>query len=344
MITPNIFQIATTELSQDAFFCWLINWADPQYAGENPKLHQAAQRFVLMLMEGRVDASKFEFKSVFAKRQHQRIDIWVEVESKSGEKFLIIIEDKTGAGQHGDQLSRYKEIAEKHCSDHGYKTPICIYLKTGNESVWNKGNTEKQGYKYLTRAMILAAMGEAKTGSDIADSFLTHIAGIEAETNSFDNLKLLQTSWYATEGFYQYLQEKLQSNFDWRYVSNPNGGFLGGWYHWVRIRNEPVIELYLQLENKFKNGMQLVLRVYGAKSLNSGDYYDMLHKLQKLSQELNLGLQITKPARFGSGETVSIAIVLPNFDSIATPEDFLAISKKAQLLLEKYAERYGEVK
>jgi len=27
--TPNLFRFATSELSQDAFICWLASWADP---------------------------------------------------------------------------------------------------------------------------------------------------------------------------------------------------------------------------------------------------------------------------------------------------------------------------
>ena len=31
IIMPNLFSYATSELSQDAFFAWLINWADDSY-------------------------------------------------------------------------------------------------------------------------------------------------------------------------------------------------------------------------------------------------------------------------------------------------------------------------
>ena len=27
---PNLFKYATSELSQDAFICWLLEWAKPQ--------------------------------------------------------------------------------------------------------------------------------------------------------------------------------------------------------------------------------------------------------------------------------------------------------------------------
>ena len=31
MTTPNLFKFATSELSQDAFICWLLSWAKKDY-------------------------------------------------------------------------------------------------------------------------------------------------------------------------------------------------------------------------------------------------------------------------------------------------------------------------
>ena len=31
-MNPNLFHFATSELSQDAVLCWLLSWADVQYA------------------------------------------------------------------------------------------------------------------------------------------------------------------------------------------------------------------------------------------------------------------------------------------------------------------------
>lgn len=37
---PNLFTYATSELSQDAFICWLAAWADPKFKDADPALHQ----------------------------------------------------------------------------------------------------------------------------------------------------------------------------------------------------------------------------------------------------------------------------------------------------------------
>ena len=50
MNRPNLFQIATSELSQDAFFTWLMLWADPSNIQEDPTLCAIGQDFVRLLL------------------------------------------------------------------------------------------------------------------------------------------------------------------------------------------------------------------------------------------------------------------------------------------------------
>ena len=40
--TPNLFSFATSELSQDAFICWLLSWAKSEYAIAGKELHTCA--------------------------------------------------------------------------------------------------------------------------------------------------------------------------------------------------------------------------------------------------------------------------------------------------------------
>ena len=50
VIEPNIFSFATSELSQDAMFAWLIKWADVKYKPTDAAIHEIAQSFVRMLV------------------------------------------------------------------------------------------------------------------------------------------------------------------------------------------------------------------------------------------------------------------------------------------------------
>ena len=102
---PNIFKLATKELSQDGFFTWLIQWADNTYIQHNQQLNETAKDFVRLLLD---ETSDYQIKKVEAGRQWNNIDIWAEV----NDEYAIIIEDKTNTGEHSEQLERYKQIAK----------------------------------------------------------------------------------------------------------------------------------------------------------------------------------------------------------------------------------------
>lgn len=48
---PNLFEYATSELSQDAFICWLAAWADPGFKELDEPLNDVAVTFVVRLNE-----------------------------------------------------------------------------------------------------------------------------------------------------------------------------------------------------------------------------------------------------------------------------------------------------
>ena len=107
MAKPNIFRLATKELSQDAFFTWLLQWADKKHIQFDPQLNEIAQDFVRLLIGQSVD---YQINKVEAGRQWNNIDIWAEI----NDEYFIGIEDKTNTGEHFEQLERYKKIAESH--------------------------------------------------------------------------------------------------------------------------------------------------------------------------------------------------------------------------------------
>lgn len=47
---PNLFKIATGELSQDSFIAWLLEWADSKNSQYNSSLLRVAQIFVRLLL------------------------------------------------------------------------------------------------------------------------------------------------------------------------------------------------------------------------------------------------------------------------------------------------------
>jgi hypothetical protein len=102
---PNLFKIATSELSQDGFLTWLLQWGDNSCADENNNLYNVAQSFIKILVD-----EDITINSVKAGRHWADIDVWTEINNE----IFIIIEDKTNTSEHSNQLERYKKIAEKH--------------------------------------------------------------------------------------------------------------------------------------------------------------------------------------------------------------------------------------
>ena len=128
---PNIFKYATSELSQDAFLCWLIENAKNEY--KETELHKFAKLFVSELLDNKI--SEFEIKNI--EKQDKKIDVFIDLEDDKGNKIGVIIEDKTSSYLHDDQILRYVENKKKE----DYNKIYVVYFKSRFMS--------KQEEKYL---------------------------------------------------------------------------------------------------------------------------------------------------------------------------------------------------
>lgn len=123
----NIFNFATSELSQDAFICWLCNWVnfdDNSLSEDEKKLKSLAIEFIEKMI-----GEKLEDRKVNIKRQYQKIDVLLEIQNKTefitneNEKnpvvdipvvdIYVIIEDKVGTSLHSDQQKTYRNLILK---------------------------------------------------------------------------------------------------------------------------------------------------------------------------------------------------------------------------------------
>lgn len=294
---PNIFTIATKELSQDGFFTWLLQWADTKNAQYDKELNAAAQDLVRQLISQQFAVDDLNIVTVETWRQWNHIDILAEV----NDDFVIVIEDKINAAEHSKQLERYKQIATEHYKDENKKL-VFIYLKTGNESAATLKKVVEKGFAVVDRKAVLNIFNKRHIDNHIFMEFKEHLTEIENQTNAFGTLERITTSWKAAEGFFVALQDKLQDG-DWRYVSNQMGGFLGFWYYWTGTED---YSLYIQIENAFENGIKLVVKI-GDWEANTSTLYYILGHLQTIAP--NHGLTISKPDRYRTGETSTLAIV-----------------------------------
>ena len=105
----NLFNYATSELSQDAFICWLCSFALPD-ARPNPTLRECAHAMLAVFVpefKGR------EVELLEITKQTDDIDVLFTARCE-GTEYKIIFEDKVYSSEHGEQLTRYWDgIKEK---------------------------------------------------------------------------------------------------------------------------------------------------------------------------------------------------------------------------------------
>lgn len=293
MAKPNLFNIATKELSQDGFFTWLLQWGAPENKKHNEELFTCAQNFIKFLISKQYRDS-FEITKVVAGRQWEKIDVWAEI----NDEFLIIIEDKTFTGEHSNQLEKYKKTATAWCEKNNYKL-ICIYLKTGVESKSALDKITNKGFQIVDRLELITFFSNHVVVNDIYIDFVENINSLESSIKSFEILPVNKWNWYSWQGFYQFLDNQIKVT-DWQYVANPSGGFLGLWWHFLNWKG---FYVYLQIEQGnlcFKIG-----EVYENHSSVRNEWYSVLSKHIK-SENM---LEIEKPSRFGSGTYMTVGVV-----------------------------------
>ena len=141
---PNLFDYATSELSQDAVICWLVACA----AESTGDLQECGRAFVRALFragvsdgiegvpvlgangkpatlyDGPCDVSDV----INIKRQYHKIDVYFQAKV-DGKKVSFIIEDKKDSRDHSNKLTRYIEAVSTDDEVEYLIKPV--YFKTG---------------------------------------------------------------------------------------------------------------------------------------------------------------------------------------------------------------------
>jgi hypothetical protein len=326
---PNLFEISTKELTQDAFIVWLLKWADEDNSSENTGLNSCGKDFILSLIKKVYPGFSDAIVTVKSGRQLNHIDIWAIV----NDEYFIIIEDKTETTKHGSQLLNYKKWAEKH---YALYKPILIFLKTGNESFTRLSSIEeKEGYKWFSRQEFLNILEKHTIQNDIYMDYLFHLQRIEQETQSYHTKKGL-ASWFGSQGFFLFLQSHIKKYTDWAYVPNQSGGFMGFFYYWRKYQKTGQ-ELNLQIENHFNKGLKVVVKIGGKYwERKTGTLYSLLKNLQETGKQQ--GIDFCKPARYKIGNTTTVAEVKTpiQFDETETfnQDEFLALISSLEKVID----------
>jgi len=285
-MTPNLFNYATSELTQDAFLCWLLAWADPTHADADPMLHEVAVAFVGALFD-RAGLEAPTRARVEVLRQVRRVDVVALV----GDQHVLLIEDKTDTSNHSNQLDRYRAaLADKY----NRRTLVCIYLKSGDQSSY--ADVEAKGWAVFRRTDLLGVLRRgSKVRNEVFRQFADHIEEIERSVQAYRSTPFDGWDRRAWSGFYMALQESLGSG-GWGYVANPSGGFMGFWWGWMALDHGD--KLYLQLEQD-----RLVVKVEVADEDRRGRVRD--HWRDRVLSALP---EFERPKRMGRGRWMTVAV------------------------------------
>ncbi len=237
MNKPNLFHYATSELSQDAFICWILSWAAPNCKSIDEVLHTISINILRAFFEKCNKTFPYMIEKIEIRKQYEGIDVLVII----NDTISIPIEDKIHIREHSEQLKRY--LISLHDVGFSDENIVPIYLQTGEQGDYSE--VKKAGFYPFLRSEFLSKIREGiNLKNEILTDFINHLEGIENKVTSFRLSKLEDWEWYSWQGFYNYLQDELAEG-QWGYVANPRGGFLGFWWHWF---HDNECEQYLQLE------------------------------------------------------------------------------------------------
>lgn len=240
-ISKNLFSYATSELSQDAFLCWLLSHGDAE--SEGTQLHECALA-MLRKMCGNACVPR---EVIDIQRQNNHIDVMVEIIADDNLHYHIIIEDKTNTIQHDDQLRRYKGCVSKNVPE---ERIIGVYYKSGLQGYL--AEVSEAGYNILLRKDILEVLSPyaSKSESEILKDYFEHLYQTHNEAEKYRILPFEDWDWAQIEAFFDelLLDENWCEFLDgYGYVANAQGGFYALCSKSIKIPNKPW-ELYLQLE------------------------------------------------------------------------------------------------
>ncbi|MDA0738952.1 MAG: PD-(D/E)XK nuclease family protein [Nitrospirae bacterium] len=292
MSQPNLFSFATSELSQDAFICWLLSWAKPEFKNADNDLYCCAVRLIQALFEKHSKEVPTEFEKVEITKQDKNIDVLCVI----NDEYVLLIEDKTGTKNQSNQLARYLEEVRKR--PYKEENILPIYFKTEDQG--NYDDVKDNGYRLFHRSDFLDVLNTYPGSNSILLDYKIYLQSISNQVESYESLSIDKWEWYQWVGFYLRLQKELGSDdCNWDYVPNRSSGFLGFWWN---FKGDDNCGQYLQIEEE-----KLCFKIYVKNPLDRGSLRAKWHEIIQLKAHKYMPM-VKRPSRFGHGEVMTVCI------------------------------------
>ena len=191
MTTPNLYDFATKELSQDATIAYILAWADPKYRNSHPQFHDLGTKLLrsLLLTQKQnlpiIKTLQIETQvTLRIKTQVVRIDILVRINmDQNAKRIILIIEDKVSNTEHSNQIKYYKKAVKRNYKGL-YDHLVAVYLKTENKS--GEELPSECGH-FLRRDLLNVLDRFQDTQNTIVDDFRTHLQRREYDINRMES-------------------------------------------------------------------------------------------------------------------------------------------------------------
>lgn len=325
MNKPNLFDYATSELSQDAFICYTLAFYEKNYI-KSIKEYEFSKLFLEYILE-KLDL-KIYVENLEIRKQYKNMDVLLIL----NKEYYIIIEDKINSNEMEKQISGYRKKLEEDV-EIKKENIFAIYFKTGDESYTNLKLKEKKVNDikistFIIREEILELFKKYEGNNSIFKDYQKHFQKVQDEISDYKSLIYAeQYPWRKIIGFYKALdmefvklkkQNKLAKNigFNWGYTPNQRGGFMC--YYFNHILENERYSFYLQIENpvnelEYKHTV-LVVKVC-AENLEDRNI-NVLYKVRDIFEDEE---DFIKPKRYCKG-TWMTALWIKNFIAVKNNE------------------------
>ena len=275
----NLFYYATSELSQDAFICYLLSFAMKEYENRDPNLASCAREFLRKMMG---DKCPENIEVTEIERQHKKIDVLVTV----NEKMYIIIEDKTFSKQHGNQIDEYKKLLIKENKPE--QDIHCVYFKPVAQD-----HPEQGGVVNITRNEMLAIFNNYKSSNQIYIDYVERIRDIDRLASAFKGTPIEKWDKCIYNGFFDYLTSRgivdISKDFSW---DSGRGTPVLWWYSLdgQNIRKGLLKNYIKSIDLKLSGDtIAIIISVKDSSGINEVELFRQ--QLQKYINEANLGIK-----------------------------------------------------
>ena len=291
-LSNNIFYYATSELSQDAFICYLVSFLLEDNIKKNEAINMCAVDFINVILQQR-DSIRYgeainnvykqgEIFKPAINKQYKSIDVYLIIND-----WHIIIEDKTFTYVHGDQINRYTQVLK----DEGIPDNkiIKVFYKTIEQ--YEKENDANLVFDRKSILRILSKYVD-KCNDKIFTDYVEYLQSIDNETQEYISKTIDKWTYLNYVGFFtKIMNDKIVHNADdehwgagWGYVPNAKGGFMALW--WIPQINKDISKklrsgLYLQIEDN-----RIVLKLYNYEIEDKDNEKEIIDKRWELKYKI----------------------------------------------------------